>query len=345
MKTILVTGGIGFIGSHTIVELSQSKSEKYNIIVIDNLSNSSLKNEERIHKLIYPQKFTLIVGDTNNSILLDKVFSQYDIYAVIHFAALKSVSESVSNPLLYYSNNVSSTTVMLQVMEKYGVKRIIFSSSATVYGNQQSPLSEESIVGQNLTNPYGKTKYMIEEILRDLRGWNVIILRYFNPIGAHESGMIGENPNGIPNNLMPYIINVARNHYFAEKNELYETLKIFGNDYKTIDGTGVRDYIHVVDLAQAHVNAVVNLDKDGIHTYNIGTGMGTSVLELVKTFEEVNHIQVPYVYLSRRPGDIDTCYCSTEKAYNELGWHAKKNVIDMCKDAWNFVIQNETANK
>jgi len=335
-QTILVTGGIGYIGSHTIVELSKT----YDIVVIDNLSNSSIDNARCLQELIYPATFNLIIGNVCDLSLLDNIFDKYNIYAVIHFAALKSVSESVSNPLLYYENNVGATIQLLQVMEKHDVKKIIFSSSATVYGNQPSPLDETSNAGIGLTNPYGKTKYMIEEILRDLKGWNIIILRYFNPVGAHESGKIGENPNGIPNNLMPFIINVAKNHYFHENNETYDALKIFGNDYKTVDGTGVRDYIHVVDLAIAHVKALENLYRVGVFTYNIGTSKGTSVLDLVNTFEMVNGVNVPYKYFPRRKGDVDECYCLADKAWVELDWKPVRNIEDMCRSAWNFVLKN-----
>jgi len=334
-QTVLVTGGIGYIGSHTIVELSKT----YNIVVIDNLSNSSMQNVDLLQDLISPATFEFIVGNIGDVSLLNDVFAKYDIYAVIHFAALKSVSESVSNPLLYYENNVGATLDLLRTMEKYGVRKIIFSSSATVYGNQPSPLDENSPAGIALTNPYGKTKYMIEEILRDLKGWNIILLRYFNPVGAHESGKIGENPNGIPNNLMPFIINVAKNHYFHEQNETYDSLKIFGNDYNTEDGTGVRDYIHVVDLAIAHVKAVQQLDNEGVRTYNIGTSKGTSVLELVNTFEKVNGVKVPYTFFPRRKGDVDACYCLADKAWVELGWKPVRNLEDMCISSWNFVLK------
>lgn len=337
-QTILVTGGIGYIGSHTLVELSKT----YHIVVIDNLSNSSMTNVHMLEELIFPETFELIIGNVGDTTLLSNLFATYNIYAVIHFAALKSVSESVSNPLLYYENNVGDTIQLLRVMEKHNVKRMIFSSSATVYGNQPSPLDEMSQAGMNLTNPYGKTKYMIEEILHDLKDWNIIVLRYFNPVGAHESGKIGENPNGIPNNLMPFIINVAKNHYFQENNEIYDALKIFGDDYNTHDGTGVRDYIHVVDLAVAHVKALEHLDRIGVFTYNIGTSKGTSVLELVHTFEKVNGVKVPYTFFPRRKGDVDECYCLADKAWTDLGWKSVRNIEDMCRSSWNFVLKTVT---
>jgi len=341
---ILVTGGLGFIGSHTIIELSKSN---YNIIVIDNLSNSSVDIIDKIEKMIYPIKIKVIIGDINNSCLLDSIFSKNNIYAVIHFAGLKAVGESVSKPLLYYDNNISSTIQLLNIMNKHNVKRIIFSSSATVYGSQPSPLTEDTIAGMNLTNPYGRTKYFIEEILKDLKDWNIIILRYFNPIGAHESGIIGENPNGIPNNLMPFILKVAKNHYLHEKNPVYNKLKIFGNDYKTIDGTGVRDYIHVVDLAIAHIKSlkyIIDKEKKSklpfVNIYNIGTGKGTSVLELIKIFENINKIKIPYEIHPRRLGDVDICYCSANKALKELKWKPYKTINDMCKDSWNYIIKS-----
>lgn len=327
---VLVTGGLGYIGSHTVVELIDNNHE---VIIIDNLSNSKEEVHETLEK-ITGKKIQFYLGDVCDKNLLEKIFSENAIDAVIHFAGYKAVGESVLNPLKYYRNNLDSTLTLLEVMEHHQVYNIVFSSSATVYGNPKSlPIKEDFPL--STTNPYGTTKLFIEHILEDMHvanpKWNIVILRYFNPIGASKTGLIGENPNDIPNNLMPYIVKVATGEL--------ECLSIFGNDYNTIDGTGVRDYIHVVDLAKGHVLALKN-QESGVHVYNLGTGRGTSVLELVTTFEEVNNVKVNKKIVDRRPGDIDACYASIDKAFNELGFKAQYNVIDMCKDAYNFVKKN-----
>jgi len=335
MYNILITGGLGYIGSHTIVELN--KTENYNLIVIDNLSNSASDIITNIEKLISPNKLIFFRGDILNTELLIHIFNTYPIKAVIHFASLKSVGQSVDNPLLYHYNNVGGTINLLTVMENYNVRNLIFSSSATVYGAQQSPLNEDLLTGNNITNPYGKTKFIIEEMLKDLKNWNIIILRYFNPIGAHESGLIGENPIGIPNNLMPYILNVGK---YNKTNNNYNHLKVFGNDYDTVDGTCIRDYIHVGDLAKAHVKSLEKLlDNDliNINIYNLGSGKGTSVLELINTFQSVNNVQVPYKFYPKRQGDIAQSYCIADKALKELDWKTEKTIDDMCRDSWNYI--------
>lgn len=324
---ILVTGGLGYIGSHTVVELIDSG---YEVIIIDNLSNSSIDVLEKLKKItLHDIKF--YQGDVCNKELLREIFKENKIDSVIHFAGYKAVGESVLKPLKYYRNNIDSTLSLLEVMQEYNVYNLIFSSSATVYGKPKSlPIKEDFPL--STTNPYGTTKLFIENILNDLyisdHKWNITILRYFNPIGAHKSGLIGENPKDIPNNLMPYIMKVA-------VGEL-DCLKIFGNDYDTVDGTGVRDYIHVVDLARGHVLALKN-KKEGIKTYNLGTGHGTSVLELVNTFEKVNNVKVKKEIVDRRPGDIDACYASCDKAYNDLGFKAEYDIKAMCEDAYNFI--------
>lgn len=330
---ILVTGGCGFIGSHTCVELLENG---YDVVIIDNLSNSK---EDVIDKIetITNKKVTFYKEDVSNKEKLDDIFTKEGIDAVIHFAGFKAVGESVSKPLMYYRNNIDSTLTLLEVMSKHNCKKLVFSSSATVYGSPERLPIEESF-SLHTTNPYGTTKLMIEMILNDLyisdKDWSIAILRYFNPIGAHKSGLIGENPNGIPNNLMPYIVKVATKEL--------EMLNVFGNDYNTIDGTGVRDYIHVVDLAKGHIKAIMKVTKDkGIDTYNLGTGNGYSVLQLVNTFKDVNNIDVPYKIVDRRPGDIASCYASTKKANDVLDWHAELGIEDMCKDAYNFVIKNK----
>jgi UDP-glucose 4-epimerase len=340
-KNILLTGGNGFIGSHTIVEIL--KNDDYNIIVIDNLVNSEENNFNLIKKIIHPKNYTFYTGDILDKSLLENIFETHNIYAVIHFAALKSVNESIQNPLLYYKNNISGTLILLEVMEKYNVKNLIFSSSATVYGNGISPFTENSVVGKGLTNPYGKSKYLIEEILKDLTDWNIFILRYFNPVGAHESGLIGDNPNGIPNNLMPFLLRVAKNNYYKENDNNYEYLKIFGNDYNTRDGTCIRDFIHVVDLANAHVSCLDKF-KSGINIINIGTGTGTSVMELIITFKKNLNVDIPFEILSRRPGDIQESYCKNDKALKLLNWKAQKDINDICIDSWNFIIKNKLIN-
>ena len=327
--SVLVTGGAGYIGSHTVVELL-NRGEK--IIIVDNFSNSKPEMLDKIRK-ITNKDFKFYEVDLLDRENLDKVFAENpDIESVIHFAGLKAVGESVAKPIEYYHNNITGTLILLDIMKKYNCKKIVFSSSATVYGDPATvPIKEDFPL--STTNPYGSTKLMIEQILRDVyisdNDWSIILLRYFNPIGAHESGLIGENPNGIPNNLLPYINQVACGKL--------ECLRVFGNDYDTVDGTGVRDYIHVVDLAKGHLKA---LDKarnfNGVEAYNLGTGTGYSVLQIVKAFEDATGVEVKYKIVERRPGDIATCYADPTKAKNELGWTAEKGIEEMCKDAWGF---------
>ena len=329
---ILLTGGAGFIGSHTYVELLKAGHEA---VIADNFYNASERVLERLATITGAPVCCYNV-DVCDAEALDKVFCEHKFDAVIHFAGYKAVGESVAKPLEYYRNNIDSTLSLCEVMRKHGVKRIVFSSSATVYGvTDVMPLVETMPTG--CTNPYGWTKYMIEQILQDTAhanpDWAVALLRYFNPIGAHESGLIGEDPVGIPNNLMPFITQVASGKLAK--------LRVFGNDYPTEDGTGVRDYIHVVDLARGHVAACEYLMKnDGCEVFNLGTGNGTSVLGLVKAFENVNSIDIPYEIVDRRPGDIATCYANAEKAKEKLGWVADKNVDDMCRDAWRWQSNN-----
>ncbi len=330
MKKVLVTGGLGFIGSHTVLELIKNN---YEVVIVDNLSNSSIDVLDKLKK-ITGKDITFYENDVCDKKALKKIFKNEKIDGVLHFAGYKAVGESVLKPLMYYRNNVDSTLSLLEVMEEFGCYNLIFSSSATVYGNPKSlPIKEDFPL--STTNPYGTTKLFIEYILKDLytsnNKWNITILRYFNPIGADKSGLIGENPRDIPNNLMPYIMKVATNEL--------PILKIYGNDYNTVDGTGVRDYIHVVDLAHGHVLALKN-PKKGIKIYNLGTGHGTSVLELVNTFEKVNNIEINKVIVERRPGDIDACYASCDKAYDELGFKATYSVDEMCRDAYNFIKKN-----
>lgn len=326
---ILLTGGAGFIGSHTIVELDNAG---YEVVVVDNFINSKKESLERVAQIIGKQ-LPYYKADIRDREALEAVFSEHQFDAVIHFAGLKAVGESVAKPLEYYENNMSGTFVLLDVMRTHGCKNIIFSSSATVYGDPAIiPITEECPKGQ-CTNPYGQTKSMLEEVLKDVqradKEWNVVLLRYFNPIGAHASGLIGENPNGIPNNLMPYITQTAIG--------IRKELGVFGNDYDTPDGTGVRDYIHVVDLALGHVAALKAIErKCGLAVYNLGTGHGYSVLDVVKAFEKANGLHVPYKIMPRRPGDIATCYCDPSKAKQELGWEAKYGIEDMCRDSWRF---------
>ncbi len=327
---ILVTGGTGYIGSHTCVELLRNGFE---IVVIDNLSNSKIEVVDKIKK-ITGKDFTFYQGDIRDSLLLEEIFQKEEIDAVIHFAGLKAVGESVSKPLLYYRNNIDGTLILCEIMNKYNCKRLVFSSSATVYGKPETlPIKEDFQL--STTNPYGSTKLYIEGILKDLyiadHEWSIVILRYFNPIGSDKSGLIGENPNDIPNNLMPYIMKVA-------VGELPH-LNVFGNDYDTPDGTGVRDYIHVVDLALGHLSAL-NILTPGVEYINLGTGKGYSVLDLVSTFMKVNRVDVPYKIVERRPGDIDACYADVTYAKKRLGWEAKHTLEEMCKDAYNF-IKNE----
>lgn len=330
---ILVTGGAGYIGSHTVVELQNAG---YDAVVVDNLSNSSEKSLQRVEK-ITSKPVPFYKADVLDRAALEEIFAKEKIDAVIHFAGLKAVGESVQKPWEYYENNISGTLTLVDVMRKHGVKNIIFSSSATVYGNPAFvPITEECPKGQ-CTNPYGWTKSMLEQILMDIQKadpeWNVILLRYFNPIGAHKSGTIGENPNGIPNNLMPYITQVAVGKL--------KQLGVFGNDYNTPDGTGVRDYIHVVDLALGHVKALKKIEeKAGLKIYNLGTGVGYSVLDIVRNFEEANGVKIPYVIKERRAGDIDICYADATKAKEELGWEAQHGIREMCADSWRWQSQN-----
>ena len=332
--SILVTGGAGFIGSHTSVELLNAGRE---IVIIDNFSNSKPEVLDNIKK-ITGKDFKFYNINYLDRKELEKVFKENKIEAVLNFAGYKAVGESVKKPLEYYENNISGALVLLETMKKYGVKKFIFSSSATVYGEpERIPITEDCKIG-GTTNPYGTTKLFIEQILQDLyksdNTWDIAILRYFNPVGAHESGLIGEEPQGIPNNLMPYIVRVA-------SGEL-EQLSVFGNDYDTPDGTGVRDYIHVVDLAKGHLKALEKLEKEqqGIYIYNLGTGIGYSVLDMVKAFEEATGKKVNYKIAPRRAGDIAMCYSNPEKAKKELSWEATKTLKDMCKDSWRY-IQNQ----
>ena len=330
---VLVTGGAGYIGSHTCVELL---NEGYGVIVIDNLCNSNPESLNRVQELT-GKTLKFYEGDVRDEALLRKIFGENEIGCVIHFAGLKAVGESVALPWKYYDNNLNTTLVLTKVMADVGMKNIIFSSSATVYsGDNEMPLREESRTG-NCTNPYGWTKYMTEQILSGManadKEWGVVLLRYFNPIGAHESGRIGEDPRGIPNNLMPYITQVAvgrRDH-----------LNVFGSDYDTPDGTGVRDYIHVVDLARGHVAAVKYvLANPGCEVFNLGTGTGYSVLDMVHAFIEVNRVSVPYEIAPRRPGDLAVCYADPGKSARVLGWKAERNLQDMCRDSWNWQSKN-----
>ena len=330
---ILVTGGAGFIGSHTCVELQESG---YDVVVLDNLCNSSEKSLERV-EAITGKKVTFYKGDILDRDILGRIFEKEDIECCIHFAGLKAVGESVQKPWEYYYNNISGTLTLVDEMRKHGVKNIIFSSSATVYGDPaQIPITEECPKG-TCTNPYGWTKWMLEQILTDLHTadpeWNIVLLRYFNPIGAHKSGTMGEDPNGIPNNLMPYITQVA----IGKR----EYLNVWGDDYDTPDGTGVRDYIHVVDLALGHIKAVEKVEgSEGLFIYNLGTGKGYSVLDVVKAFEKASGVKIPYKIGPRRDGDIATCYSDPSKAYKELGWKAERDIEEMCEDSWRWQKQN-----
>ena len=333
MKKILITGGAGYIGSHAAVEVLNSG---YDIIIVDNFYNSKPRAIENIKK-ITGKDFKFYECDLCNKKDVRKIFKENEIDAVMHFAGYKAVGESVAKPLMYYRNNIDSTLSLLEVMQEFACKKIVFSSSATVYGNpERLPIDEECHL--STTNPYGTTKLYIEGILKDLyvsdNDWSIAALRYFNPIGAHKSGLIGEEPNGIPNNLVPYIVKVA--------NKELPKLSIFGNDYDTIDGTGVRDYIHVVDLAKGHVKALEYLfNNKGIEFINLGTGKGYSVLELVNTFIKVNNVEVPYKIVDRRPGDIAACYANPKKALEKLGWQAELGLEDMLKSAYDFWIKNK----
>ena len=330
---VLVTGGAGYIGSHTCVELLEAG---YGVVVIDNLCNSNPESLKRVQELT-GKTLKFYEGDVRDEALLNKIFAEDKIDCVIHFAGLKAVGESVAQPWRYYDNNLNSTLVLTKAMEQAGVKGLIFSSSATVYtADNEMPLKETSRTG-GCTNPYGWTKYMTEQILSGManadNSWRFVLLRYFNPIGAHESGRIGEDPRGIPNNLMPYITQVAVGRR--------EKLSVFGNDYDTHDGTGVRDYIHVVDLAKGHVAAVKFVaEHSGCEVFNLGTGAGYSVLDMVNTFVEVNEVPVPYAITDRRPGDIAVCYADPAKSEQLLGWKAGKTLADMCRDSWNWQSKN-----
>lgn len=329
---ILVTGGAGYIGSHTVVELLNLGKE---VVIVDNLSNSSILVLDRI-EAITGKRPTFYEFDVCDKQSLRKVFEQESIDAAIHFAGYKAVGESVQKPVMYYENNIMSTLALVEVMSEFKVKKIVFSSSATVYGiHNQSPLIET--MPTSATNPYGYTKVMLEQILKDVHvadsEWSIALLRYFNPIGAHESGLIGEDPSGIPNNLMPFIAQVA----VGKRSEL----SVFGDDYDTVDGTGVRDYIHVVDLAIGHIKALEKVsEKKDVYIYNLGSGEGTSVLQLVNTFESVNKVPIPYKIVPRRSGDVATCYANADKAYKELNWKTTKTVEDMCRDTWNWQSKN-----
>jgi len=329
---ILVTGGAGYIGSHTCVELLQAG---YEVVVVDNLSNSKEESLKRVEE-ITGKKLEFYKADLLDRQALETIFREQSIDGVIHFAGLKAVGESVSMPLRYYHNNITGTLMLCEMMQKYGVKNLVFSSSATVYGNpDRVPITEDFFL--SATNPYGQTKLMIEQILRDLyqadNSFNIALLRYFNPVGAHKSGRIGEDPNGIPNNLVPYITQVAAGKL--------DELKVFGNDYPTYDGTGVRDYIHVVDLAIGHLKALDKLRTNpGVVIYNLGTGQGYSVLEMVEAFSKVTGKNIPYRIVERRPGDIAACYADPTKAMKELGWSASKGLHEMCEDSWRWQSNN-----
>ena len=332
MKTTLVTGGAGYIGSHTLIELINNNFE---VVVIDNLANSSRESLRRVEQ-ITGHDIPFIEADVRDQSVLDDIFTTYSIDSVIHFAGLKAVGESVAKPLEYYDNNLVSTLALLEAMRKHSVKQLVFSSSATVYGSpSELPLRETSTVGVGLTNPYGKTKYMIEQIIQDYCAadptFEATILRYFNPIGSHQSGQIGEDPNGIPNNLLPYVAQVAVGKL--------QSVGVFGDDYDTPDGTGVRDYIHVVDLARGHVAALQHM-KAGANVYNLGTGSGTSVLEIIKAFSKACGRDLPYEIKPRRAGDIAACYADCSKAERELGWRAELSIEQACADSWRWQSQN-----
>lgn len=329
--SILITGGAGYIGSHTSLQLLEAG---YQVVVLDNLSNSSRESLNRVER-ITGKKIEFIEGDIRDAAVLEQLFQQHAFKAVIHFAGLKAVGESVQQPLKYYKNNVLGTLQLLEVMQKHDCKKIVFSSSATVYGDPEEVPIKESAQLQ-ATNPYGRSKLMVEEVLRDLYAsdnqWSIALLRYFNPVGAHSSGLIGENPKGIPNNLMPFISQVA----VGKRKEL----SVFGGDYPTKDGTGVRDYIHVVDLAKGHVKALQKLESPCFHTINLGTGQGYSVLEMIRAFEQASGRIIPYTITERRAGDVSECYADPTLAKEILGWQAEKTLEDMCRDSWNWQSKN-----
>ena len=331
MATILVTGGCGYIGSHTVLELL---NKNYDVVVVDNFSNSSFESIRRVQK-ITGKEVTFYEADIRDQAMMEKIFDTHKFDAVIHFAAFKAVGESCKLPLKYYENNISGTVSLLQVMEKYNVKKIIFSSSATVYGDpERLPLDENCRL--STTNPYGSTKLMMENIMQDVQKadneWNIILLRYFNPVGAHESGLIGEDPKGIPNNLLPFVAQVASGKL--------QCINVFGNDYDTPDGTGVRDYIHVVDLALGHIAAIEHCNESGVHIYNLGTGHGYSVLDMIHAFEKACGKKLPYKICDRRPGDIAACYACPDKAKKDLEWEAKFGIEEMCASQWKWQSGN-----
>ncbi len=335
---ILVTGGAGYIGSHTVIELINTN---HDVVIVDNFYNSSPEAIERLNQMT-GRELPFYEGDVRDKELLRTIFHENAIDAVIHFAGLKAVGESVEKPLAYYRANIDSSLSLCEVMQEEGVKKLLFSSSAVVYGDpEELPLRETSRTGVGLTNPYGQTKYMIEQILRDLTisdpSWEITSLRYFNPIGAHESGKIGEDPNDIPNNLMPYITQVAVGRL--------EKLRVFGNDYDTVDGTGVRDYIHVVDLAKGHVAALDHMKNGEMSVYNLGTGSGVSVLEMVHAFEQASGKSIPYEIVGRRPGDVASCYADASKAAQELHWQTTKTLEEACADSWRWQSQNPNGYK
>ena len=331
MGTVLVTGGCGYIGSHTALELL---NKNYQVVVVDNFSNSTFEGLRRVQK-ITGKEVIFYEADVRDRTAMEKIFAAHKFDAVIHFAAFKAVGESCKLPLKYYENNINGTITLLQVMEKYNVKKIIFSSSATVYGDPEKlPLDENCRL--STTNPYGSTKLMMENIMQDVQkadpAWNIILLRYFNPVGAHESGLIGEDPKGIPNNLMPYVAQVASGKL--------ERINVFGNDYDTPDGTGVRDYIHVVDLALGHIAAIENCNQSGVHIYNLGTGRGYSVLDMIHAFEKACGKTLPYQICARRDGDIASCYACPDKAKKDLKWEAKFGIEEMCASQWKWQSGN-----
>ncbi len=328
---ILVTGGAGYIGSHTIIELIKNN---HSVVVVDNIANSNAESIRRIEKIVN-QPITFYKADLRDKSMLQEIFDKHTIDAVIHIAGLKAVGESVDKPLVYYRTNIDSALTLLETMQEYNVKKLVFSSSATVYGSAPFPYTESHAIGQGITNPYGRTKYFIEEILNDVAKTDETLeftaLRYFNPIGAHESGLIGEDPKGVPNNIMPYISQVASGRR--------EKLSVFGNDYDTPDGTCIRDYIHVMDVAKGHVAALMGLST-GYHAYNLGSGKGTSVLELIHAFESATGRGIPYEIAPRREGDLDEFYADASKAKRELGWQVEKTIEDACRDSWNWQSTN-----